>query len=74
MRVVDQVRRLVDRLSPEPICDDCIGERLGLSAREDGARAASELAGSDGFERRKAACALCRETRPVIARNDTSAA
>ncbi|MGN6620566.1 MAG: hypothetical protein ACTHKR_05835 [Sphingomonas sp.] len=74
MRVVDQVRRLVDRLSPEPICDACIGERLGLSAREDAARAASELAGSDGFERRKAACALCGKTRPVIVRHDKSMA
>jgi len=74
MTVLDQVRRLVDRLSPEPICDACIGERLGLAAREEGARAASELAGADGFERRRAACALCSETRPVIVRHDKSAA
>lgn len=74
MTVLDQVRRLVDRLSPEPICDACIGERLGLAAREEGARAASELAGTDGFERRRAACAVCGGTQPVIVRHDKSAA
>lgn len=70
MMVLDQVRRLIERLSPEPICDDCISERLDLSVREDGAHAASELAGTGGFERRKHVCAICGATKVVIGRND----
>lgn len=33
MTVLDKVRGLIERLSPEPICDDCISERLGMSVR-----------------------------------------
>ncbi len=72
MTVLDQVRRLIERLAPAPICDECIGERLGLSARDQTAQAASELAGTGGFERRKDECAICGATRLVIGRNERS--
>lgn len=32
IRVLDQVRALIERLSPEPMRDNCITERLDLSA------------------------------------------
>lgn len=66
MTVLDQVRRLIERLSPEPVCDDCIAERLGLSVRQHANRKTRELAGRGGFERRIDACSLCGATRTVI--------
>lgn len=66
MTVLDEVRALVSRLSPEPICDDCIAERLGLSVRQHTNRKTRELAGADGFERSKDVCSICGVTRPVI--------
>lgn len=66
--VLDQVRGLIERLSPEPICDDCVSERLGLSVRQHANHKTRELAGRRGFERRKDACAICGATKLVIRR------
>jgi hypothetical protein len=66
MTVFDQVRKLIERLAPDPICDDCITEKLGLSVRQHANHKTRELAGSDGFERGKDACALCGDTKLVI--------
>lgn len=68
MTVLDQVRKLIERLAPEAICDDCIAERLGLSVRQHANHAARELAGSDGFERGKDDCAICGENKLVTHR------
>lgn len=68
MTVLDDVRALLERLSPEPMCDDCISERLGLSVRQHANHKTRELAGAHGFERGKDACALCGETKLVIRR------
>ncbi len=64
--VLDQVRGLIERLSPEAICDDCITERLGLSVRQHANHKTRELAGSNGFERRLEPCAICGATKKVI--------
>jgi hypothetical protein len=56
---LDQVRRLIERLAPNAICDDCITERLGLSARQHANDKTRELAGSNGFERRLEPCSIC---------------
>ncbi len=66
MTVLDDVRALITRLAPEPICDDCITERLRLSIRQHANHKTRELAGTAGFERREAACSLCREVKLVI--------
>lgn len=66
--VLNQVRRLIERLSPEPICDECIGERLGLSERQHANQETRELAGTSGFERRKDTCSICGEQKIVIRR------
>ena len=68
MTVLDQVRGLIERLSPEPICDDCISERLGLSVRQHANHKTRELAGADGFVRAKANCSLCQHEKLVIRR------
>jgi hypothetical protein len=70
MTVLDQVRRLIERLSPQPVCDDCISERLGLSVRQHANHKTRELAGTRGFERRKDACAICGATKLVICRTE----
>lgn len=66
MTVLDDVRRLIERLAPEPVCDDCIAERLGLSVRQHANHKTRELAGDHGFERSKDACTLCGATKLVI--------
>lgn len=68
MTVLDEVRALVTRLSPEAVCDDCIADRLGLSVRQHANHKARELAGADGFERRKGRCSLCDADKLVIHR------
>ncbi len=64
--VLDEVRAFVGRLSPEPVCDDCIAERLNLTVRQHANHKTRELAGSDGFERRKGTCSLCAGEKLVI--------
>jgi hypothetical protein len=53
MAVRDEVRGLIERLSPDAICDDCIGERLRLSVRQHANHKTRELAGTGGFRTAK---------------------
>jgi hypothetical protein len=64
----DQVRGLIDRLSPDAVCDDCIADRLQLADRKHAGVATRELAGSAGFVRSKGVCALCGGTKLVTFR------
>ena len=65
MTSLNQVRRLIERLSPEPICDDCISERIEGSAYEHTISMSRELAGPNGFERTKDACSICSAEKLV---------
>ena len=66
--VLERVKALVERLSPEPVCDDCITSTLGLTVRQHTNHKTRELAGSAGFERQVGDCALCGTTKKVIRR------
>jgi len=66
MSALDTVRRLVERLSPEAICDPCIADRLELSVRQQADHHTRELAGSNGFERQIDVCSFCGGTKKVI--------
>ncbi len=66
MSVLNDVRALVIRLSPEPVCDDCIAERLGLTVRQHANHKTRELTGAGGFERRRDPCSLCHGEKLVI--------
>ena len=68
MTVIDDVRNLIAQLSPGPVCDDCIADRLQLSVRQQANHKTRELAGVDGFERRKGSCSLCGADKLVIRR------
>ena len=57
--VAARVRGLIERLAPEPVCDDCIGERLDVGVARRVSQTTRELAGLDGFERQKGECSLC---------------
>lgn len=59
VEVMDDVEKLVGRLAPDAICDDCIADRLELADRDGASRRARELAGSNGFERTKQSCSMC---------------
>jgi hypothetical protein len=64
--VLEQVGALIRRLAPDPVCDDCISDRLGLSVRQHANHKTRELAGSSGFERELGDCVLCASTKKVI--------
>ena len=64
----DAVRAFVTRLSPNPVCDGCIAERLGLSSPQRTNRETRELAGRDGFERHRDICSLCYAEKIVTRR------
>lgn len=66
MTVIDDVRRLIARLSPDAICDDCIADRLGLSVRQHANHKTRELAGTLGFVRARDVCSLCGAHKLVI--------
>ena len=68
MTVMERVRALIERLAPEPACDDCIARTLELPQASQANLASRELAGSAGFERRNAICALCGNTLTVTRR------
>jgi len=68
MTVRDEVAALITRLAGEPICDDCITEKLGLSVRQHSNHKTRELAGANGFERRLAPCSICGTSKKVIRR------
>lgn len=68
MTVLDDVAKFVTRLSPEGVCDDCIADRLQLSVRQHANHKTHELAGSEGYERKKAECSLCGEQKLVTRR------
>ncbi len=66
--VLEMVRGFVERLSPEPVCDNCVAERLRLSDISLANKKVRELAGSGGFERTQSICSLCGAPRIVTRR------
>lgn len=68
MSVLDNVRALISRLSPAPICDDCVAEKLELTERQQANQKARELAGADRFERRRDICSICYGEKLVTRR------
>ena len=66
--MADRVEALIVRLAPEPICDGCIVEKLGLAGLHQASQRTRELGGMRGFERCQVACATCGENRSVIRR------
>ena len=66
--VLDKVRGLIERLSPEPVCDECIAEQLQLSATSQANKKTRELASTSGFERKLDVCSLCGAPRTVTRR------
>lgn len=61
----DRVASFIARLSPEPVCDRCIAERLQLANPQTANLQAREVSGSQGFERRRDICSLCFNERLV---------
>jgi hypothetical protein len=68
MSVLENVRKLVERLAPAPVCDSCIAERLNLPSRQYGNRYARELVGQNHIERCRGICSLCSGEKIVTRR------
>lgn len=65
-KIGGRVEALIRRMDGAPLCDDCITDRLDLSSVAQASVATRSVGGPGGFERLKAPCSLCGETRPVI--------
>ena len=66
MTVLDDVAALIQRFSPDAVCDDCITTKLGLTVRQHANIKTRELAKSASFRREKGECAACRHSKLVI--------
>lgn len=66
MTVLDEVEKLIIRLAPDAICDDCITEKLELTIRQHANHKTRELAGTQGFVRAKDGCSICGSNKLVI--------
>jgi hypothetical protein len=63
--VLNHVRTLIERLAGEPICDECVTKKLGLSWTSQANVAMRELVATSGFERYIDVCSLCGGDRKV---------
>jgi hypothetical protein len=66
--MIDDIRKLIERLASAPVCDDCIAERLQIADVKAANAATLELAGTAQFERRRDTCTLCGVMKPVTRR------
>nr|WP_294814699.1 hypothetical protein [uncultured Sphingomonas sp.] len=66
--MIDDIRKLIERLAPDPVCDDCIAERLQVADVQAAGAATRALAGAARFERRRDSCTLCGVTKPTTRR------
>jgi len=57
--MVDRVHAFITRLSPAPVCDACVAERLELASTQAANIKVREVVGIGGFERRRDICSLC---------------
>lgn len=64
--VQHKVKALIERLTPDPICNHCIVDCLGLEQIEASDHFANELIGIKGFERQIGPCAICGESKKAI--------
>jgi len=64
--VREDVEKLIVRLSPDAICDDCIASKLNLSVRQHANHKTRELVGVNGFQRSKDVCSICGASKLVI--------
>ena len=66
MTILNDVINLIDQLSPDPICDDCIKVRLNLSVRQHANHKTRELEKTAGYDRRIDICSICGNSKKVI--------
>lgn len=67
--MINVVRKLIERLAPGPVCDDCIAERLQVADPQEVSIATNELAAERQFERRRDTCALCGGSKLTTGRS-----
>ncbi len=68
--IADRIEAFVKRLEGGAVCDDCITDRLDFSSIAQTAVVTHAAGGTGGFERLKAPCDLCAQTKPVIRHRD----
>ncbi|NVO54592.1 hypothetical protein HW561_02165 [Rhodobacteraceae bacterium B1Z28] len=59
MTVFDDVKELVQSISPQCICDDCITQKLNLSVRQHANHKSRALAELADFNRANQICSIC---------------
>ena len=64
--IAGRIEAFVKRLDGAGVCDDCVTDRLDLSSVAQATIVTHAAGGTAGFERLKAPCGLCAETKLVI--------
>ena len=64
----DDVRKLIERLAPSAVCDECVADKLGLAEQQEASTAAHELVATRRFARGRASCVLCEVERMTTRR------
>lgn len=63
---LERIRQFVTRISPLPICEECVSEHVPDISAQDVHLTLSELAVERGFDRARAVCGLCGHERLVV--------
>lgn len=66
MTVLEKIAKLVDQISPDCICDDCITQKLNLSVRQHANHKTRQLANGKAFHRQKEPCGYCGKAKLSI--------
>ena len=66
--IAQRVNDYVTKARPRAFCDDCIGEALSLSRRQQSARVTGALETTSDFSRELDECAGCGSVKKVIRR------
>ncbi len=66
MTVLEDVIDLIERTSPDAICDDCIARKLRLGERQHANQKTRELESDPMYDRRQDRCASCGAVKLVI--------
>lgn len=68
MTVLESVRKLIVRIAPDAMCDDCIAIALKISPRQHANHKTRELASVPGFVRAKGVCLGCEKDGKLVMR------
>lgn len=62
----EQIVAFLQKNKPRVYCDDCIGDELGLRARQSAAGVTHTLGLTSDYLRKDGVCCICKNDRPKL--------